>query len=89
MISPLFSDIIRGVIDDVVASIVVLPNKIAIPLTNIDPYELKYPLPDVSEVPPWSKFSLSLSGPSSISRANAHMVYMGRKLALHIYKLYG
>ena len=49
IISPLFSDILRGVIDDVVASIVVLPNKITVPLTNIDPYELKYPLPDVSK----------------------------------------
>ena len=27
----------------------------------------------------WSEFSLSLCGPNSISRANAHMVYMGRK----------
>ncbi|XP_074624645.1 extended synaptotagmin-2-like isoform X1 [Acropora palmata] len=43
---PGLSDILRGVIDDVVASIVVLPNKITVPLTNIDPYELKYPLPD-------------------------------------------
>ena len=39
-------------IDDVVASIVVLPNKITVPLTNIDPYELKYPLPDVSKAWP-------------------------------------
>ena len=29
-------------------------------------------------------FSLSSFGPISISRANTHMVYMGRKLALHI-----
>ena len=29
-------------------------------------------------------FSLSLCGPISISRANAHMVYLGRKLALHV-----
>ena len=29
-------------------------------------------------------FSLSLCGLNSISRANVHMVYMGRKLALHI-----
>ena len=48
LVSLIFSDIIRGVIDDVVASIVVLPNKITVPLTNVDPYELKYPLPDVS-----------------------------------------
>jgi len=45
-----FSDIIRGVIDDVVAGFVVLPNRITVPLTNVDPYELKYPLPDVSSV---------------------------------------
>ena len=32
---------------------------------------------------PGQSFSLSLCGPNSISRANAHMVYMGRKLALH------
>lgn len=37
-------------IDDVVAGFVVLPNRITVPLTNIDPYELKYPLPDVSAV---------------------------------------
>lgn len=43
-----FSDIIRGVIDDVVAGFVVLPNRITVPLTNIDPYALKYPMPDVS-----------------------------------------
>ena len=47
-----FSDIIRGVIDDVVAGFVVLPNRITVPLTNVDPYELKYPLPDVSDVNP-------------------------------------
>ena len=29
-------------------------------------------------------FSLSLSGSISISRANAHMVHMGRKLAFHV-----
>lgn len=45
----LFSDIIRGVIDDVVAGFVVLPNRITVPLTDVDPYELKYPMPDVSE----------------------------------------
>ena len=28
---------------------------------------------------PGQSFSLSLSGPISINRANAHMVYMGRK----------
>ena len=28
----------------------VLPNRITVPLTNIDPYELKYPLPDVSDL---------------------------------------
>ena len=44
------SDIIRGVIDDVIAQFVVLPNRIAIPLTDVDPYKLKYPLPDVSTV---------------------------------------
>jgi len=78
------------VIDDVVASIVVLPNKITVPLTNIDPYELKYPLPDVSKAwpHPGQSFPLSLCGPNSISRANTHMVYIGRKLALHI-TLYG
>lgn len=43
------SDIIRGVIDDVVAGFVVLPNRITVPLTDVDPYELKYPMPDVSE----------------------------------------
>lgn len=43
-----FSDIIHGVIDDVVAGFVVLPNRITVPLTNVDPYALKYPLPDVS-----------------------------------------
>ena len=77
-------------IDDVVASIVVLPNKITVPLTNIDPYELKYPLPDVSKAwpHPGQSFPLSLCGPNSISRANTHMVYIGRKLALHI-TLYG
>ena len=29
-------------------------------------------------------FSLSLCGPSSISRANAHMVHMDRNLALYV-----
>ncbi|XP_022798520.1 extended synaptotagmin-2-B-like isoform X2 [Stylophora pistillata] len=43
---PGLSDIIRGVIDDVVAGFVVLPNRITVPLTDIDPYELKYPMPD-------------------------------------------
>ncbi|XP_078376188.1 extended synaptotagmin-2-like isoform X2 [Oculina patagonica] len=43
---PGLSDIIRGVIDDVVAGFVVLPNRITVPLTDVDPYELKYPLPD-------------------------------------------
>ena len=43
-----FSDIVRGVVDDVIAEFVVLPNRIAIPLTDVDPYKLKYPLPDVS-----------------------------------------
>lgn len=46
----LLSDIIRGVIDDVVAGFVVLPNRITVPLTNVDPYELKYPMPDVSMI---------------------------------------
>ena len=45
-----FSDIIRGVIDDVVAGFVVLPNRITVPLTDVDPYELKYPMPDVSDL---------------------------------------
>ena len=31
---------------------------------------------------PGQSFPLSLCGPNSISRANAHMVYMGRKLVL-------
>ncbi|XP_031566724.1 extended synaptotagmin-2-A-like isoform X2 [Actinia tenebrosa] len=43
---PGLSDIIRGAIDDVVASFVVLPNRITVPLTDIDPYTLKFPLPD-------------------------------------------
>lgn len=43
-----FSGILRGVIDDVVAGFIVLPNRITVPLTNVDPYELKYPMPDVS-----------------------------------------
>ena len=46
----IFSDIIRGVIDDVVAGFVVLPNRITVPLTDVDPYELKYPMPDVSDL---------------------------------------
>ena len=29
-------------------------------------------------------FPLSMNGPNSISRAKAHMIYMGRKLALQI-----
>ena len=33
---------------------------------------------------PGQSFSLSLCGPNSISRANAHKVSMGRKLALQI-----
>ena len=33
---------------------------------------------------PGQSFSLSLCGPNSICRANAYMIYMGRKLALHI-----
>ncbi|KAK3739454.1 hypothetical protein QZH41_017292 [Actinostola sp. cb2023] len=43
---PGLSDILRGVIDDVVASFVVLPNRITVPLTDVDPYKLKYPIPD-------------------------------------------
>ncbi|EDO32931.1 predicted protein [Nematostella vectensis] len=43
---PGLSDILRGVVGDVVASFVVLPNRICIPLTDVDPYKLKYPLPD-------------------------------------------
>ena len=46
-----FSDMILTVIYDVVVGFVVLPNRIAVPLTDIDPYELKYPeLPDVSDL---------------------------------------
>ena len=37
---------------------------------------------------PGQSFSLSLCGTNFISRANVHMVCMGRKLALHI-ALYG
>ncbi|XP_066025431.1 extended synaptotagmin-2-A-like [Pocillopora verrucosa] len=37
---------ILRVIYDVVEGFVVLPNRITVPLTDIDPYELKYPLPD-------------------------------------------
>ena len=35
----------------------VLPNRITVPLTDIDPYELKYPLPDVSDLYLSLKFS--------------------------------
>ena len=45
-----FSDMICGVIYDVVVGFVVLPNRITVPLTDVDPYELKYPLPDVSDL---------------------------------------
>ena len=50
--SPLlfYSDMILRVIYDVVVGFVVLPNRITVPLTDIDPYELKYPLPDVSDL---------------------------------------
>ena len=41
---------ILRVIYDVVVGFVVLPNRITVPLTDIDPYELKYPLPDVSDL---------------------------------------
>ena len=34
--------------------------------------------------PPGELKTLSLCGPNSISRANAHMVYMGGKLSRHI-----
>ena len=33
---------------------------------------------------PGQSFPLSLCGPNSISRVNAHMVLLGRKLAIHI-----
>ena len=45
-----FSDMILRVIYDVVEGFVVLPNRITVPLTDVDPYELKYPLPDVSDL---------------------------------------
>ena len=44
------SCVIRGVVDDVVAEYVVLPNRITVPLSDIDDYELKHPLPDVSAI---------------------------------------
>ena len=36
----------------------VLPNRITVPLTDVDPYELKYPLPDVSDLYLLLEFSL-------------------------------
>ena len=48
---------ILRVIYDVVEGFVVLPNRITVPLTDIDPYELKYPLPDVSDLYLSLKFS--------------------------------
>ena len=52
-----FSDMILRVIYDVVVGFVVLPNTITVPLTDIDPYEPKYPLPDVSDLYISLKFS--------------------------------
>ena len=38
---------LRGIVDDVIASLVVLPNRIAIPLTeNVDAGDLQYPVPE-------------------------------------------
>ena len=37
---------------------VVLPNRITVPLTDVDPYELKYPLPDASDLYLSLEFSL-------------------------------
>ena len=45
-----FSDMILRVIYDVVVWFVVLQNRITVPLTDVDPYELKYLLPDVSDL---------------------------------------
>ena len=45
-----FSDMILRVIHDFVVGFVVLPDKNTVPLTDIDLYELKYPLPDVSDL---------------------------------------
>ena len=56
-LSLFFSDMILRVIYDVVVGFVVLPNRITVPLTDIDPYELKYPLPDVSDLHLSLKFS--------------------------------
>ena len=77
-------------IDDVVASIVVLPNKITVPLTNIDPYELKYPLPDVSKAwpHPGQSFPLSLCGPIQLVGLKLTWSILVEKLALHI-TIYG
>ena len=36
----------------------VFPNRITVPLTDIDPYELKYPLPDASDLYLSLEFSL-------------------------------
>ena len=49
-LSLFFSDMIHRVLHDVVVGFVVLPNRITVPLTDVDPYELKYPLPDVSDL---------------------------------------
>ena len=58
--SPLlfYSYMILRVIYDVVVGFVVLPNRITVPLTDVDPYELKYPLPDVSDLYLSLEFSL-------------------------------
>ena len=45
-----YSDMILRVIYDVVVGFVVLPNRITVLLTDIDLYELNYPLPDVSDL---------------------------------------
>ena len=48
-VSLFFSDIILRVIY-VVVGFVVLPNRITVPLTDIDLYELNYLLPDLSDL---------------------------------------
>lgn len=68
-----FSDILRGVIDDVVASFVVLPNRISVPLTDIDPYKLKYPLPDVSQI--YSTSNLMNAGISIFSYQEKNILF--------------
>ena len=53
-----YSDMILRVIYDVVVGFVVLPNRITVPLTDVDPYKLKYPLTDVSDLYLSLEFSL-------------------------------